>query len=60
MVAVLKNFNSEISSFLKENERNLLDYSGIMEISRAKPVQVKVMKYMECIPSGQWNAQTQQ
>ena len=60
MVVVLKDFNSEISSFLKENKRNLLDYSGIMEISRAKPVQVKVMKYMECIPSGQWNAQTQQ
>ena len=31
-----------------------------MEISRAKYVQVKAIKYLEWIPSGHWNAQTQQ
>ena len=42
MIVVFKNFNSEISSFSKENELNLLDYNGIMEISRAKSFQAKV------------------
>ena len=52
MIAVFKNFSSKIRSFSKENECNLLDYSGVMEISRAKSIQVKVTKYLECISSG--------
>ena len=60
MIAVFKNFSSKIRSLSKENERSLLDFSGVVEISKAKSIQVKVTKYLECISSGHWNAQTQQ
>ena len=52
MIAVFKNFSSKIRSLSKENERSLLDFSGVVEISKAKSIQVKVTKYLECISSG--------